>query len=495
MEKCKYCQAELAENGVFCPVCGRNNAENEETAAVEETVVVEEAAAEEAAVVEETVVSVENAVEIPVMAEKKKATPGKIALAVAAVVVLAAVLFALVKVGMEGKQTDADVVPAETAAVEETVPATIPANGNPEDVTCKGTYTVSDEEAQAGKDTVVATIGESTLTNGELQVYYRSALNSYLNSEYGYYIMMYGMLDHTKPLDTQICYEDDSLTWQQYFVQTALNNWQLAQALSVKAEEAGMEMEAEHREYLDNLEANLTETAAQYDLTLEEMILDEFGAGVGLEEFSYFEELYYKGLPYYQAELNSLEPTQKDLEDFYAEHQEEYEAGGVTKDAKFVDVRHILVTVKGGATDENGNTTYSEEEWAACREEGQAILDAWLAGDKTEESFAALANEKSEAPGSNTNGGLYQQVYEGQMVTNFNDWCFDASRQYGDYGLVETNYGYHVMFFVDSQPQWEYYAKSDWISFQANEMVAGLAVEFPMDVEYDKIGMGLIDLA
>ena len=482
MEKCKYCQAELAENGTFCPVCGRNNDEDAQQAA----------AVEEAAAGEETEVSEETVVETPVMAEKKKATPGKTALAVAAVVVLAAMLLALVKVGMDGKK---DGTVATEAAAEETVAATIPADGNPEDVTCKGTYTVSDEEAEAGKDTVVATMGDKTLTNGQLQVYYRSALNSYLNTEYGYYIMMYGMLDYTQPLDTQVCYEDQTLTWQQYFVQTALNNWQLAEALGIKSAEAGMEMEDAHREYLNTLEANLTETAAQYDLTLEQMILDEFGAGVGLEEFAHFEELYYRGLPYYQAELGSLEPTQEDLEAFYAQHQEEYEAGGVTKDSKFVDVRHILVKLEGGTTDEDGNTTYSEEELAACKEKAQAILDQWLAGDMTEESFAALANEKSEDPGSNTNGGLYEQVYEGQMVPNFNDWCFDASRAYGDYGLVETNYGYHVMFFVDSQPQWLYYAESDWISFKANEMVAGLAEELPMDVEYDKIGMGYIDLA
>ena len=34
------------------------------------------------------------------------------------------------------------------------------------------------------------------------------------------------------------------------------------------------------------------------------------------------------------------------------------------------------------------------------------------------------------------------------MVTNFNDWCFDESRQPGDHGIVETEYGYHIMYFV-----------------------------------------------
>ena len=34
------------------------------------------------------------------------------------------------------------------------------------------------------------------------------------------------------------------------------------------------------------------------------------------------------------------------------------------------------------------------------------------------------------------------------MVTNFNDWCFDEARQPGDHGIVETEYGYHIMYFV-----------------------------------------------
>ena len=34
------------------------------------------------------------------------------------------------------------------------------------------------------------------------------------------------------------------------------------------------------------------------------------------------------------------------------------------------------------------------------------------------------------------------------MVDAFENWCFDASRATGDTGIVETEYGYHVMYFV-----------------------------------------------
>ena len=44
------------------------------------------------------------------------------------------------------------------------------------------------------------------------------------------------------------------------------------------------------------------------------------------------------------------------------------------------------------------------------------------------------------------------------MVTNFNDWCFDESRQAGDTGIVETEYGYHVMYYVgDSETNYRDY--------------------------------------
>ena len=114
-----------------------------------------------------------------------------------------------------------------------------------------------------------------------------------------------------------------------------------------------------------------------------------------------------------------------------------------------VNVRHILVSYEGGTTDETtGTTTYSDEEKAKAKTAADEILAAFEAGEKTEEAFAALATEKTTDPGSKENGGLYENVYPGQMVTAFNDWCFDAARKTGDTAIVETEYGCHVMYFV-----------------------------------------------
>ena len=85
---------------------------------------------------------------------------------------------------------------------------------------------------------------------------------------------------------------------------------------------------------------------------------------------------------------------------------------------------------------------------AAAKEKADNIYQQWQDGDATEESFAALAEEYSEDTGSKSNGGLYERVSEGDMVTEFNDWALDAARQSGDTGIVETTYGYHIMYYV-----------------------------------------------
>lgn len=114
-------------------------------------------------------------------------------------------------------------------------------------------------------------------------------------------------------------------------------------------------------------------------------------------------------------------------------------------ETKLVNVRHILVGFSG---DKNEDGTYTDEAKEAARTSAEEILDEWKSGDATEDSFAELANTKSTDTGSNTNGGLYENVYPGQMVAAFNDWCFDADRKPGDTGIVETSYGYHVLYFV-----------------------------------------------
>ena len=130
-------------------------------------------------------------------------------------------------------------------------------------------------------------------------------------------------------------------------------------------------------------------------------------------------------------------------------------------DYNTVDVRHILFKVDTSDLDSKADD-YQEKldaRKAEQKEAAEAALKKWEEGARTEDSFAELANELSADTGSNTKGGLYTEVYKGQMVTEFNDWCFDESRQPGDTGIVynEGSYtGYHVIYFVGTDaPYWQ----------------------------------------
>lgn len=115
---------------------------------------------------------------------------------------------------------------------------------------------------------------------------------------------------------------------------------------------------------------------------------------------------------------------------------------------KMANVRHILVKFQGGTKDKDGNTTYSDEEKKTAKEEAEKLLKQWQDGKANEESFGELANKESDDQnGKVTNGGLYEDIYPGQMVKPFEEWCFAEGRKAGDTGIVETEYGYHVMYY------------------------------------------------
>ena len=114
----------------------------------------------------------------------------------------------------------------------------------------------------------------------------------------------------------------------------------------------------------------------------------------------------------------------------------------IDPDYDYIDVRHILI-----APEEAEDGTVSDEAWTAAEEKANEIYNGYLAGEATEEAFAELAKEHS-ADGNAARGGIYENVYKGQMVQTFNDWCYDAARVPGDSGIVKTPYGFHLMYFV-----------------------------------------------
>ncbi len=467
---CKNCQTELEEGVTLCPNCGTENAPEPEAR--------EMPAAETP--VEET----------PVEEAKPGLSTGKIALLACLAVAAIAVVVALIWGGMNGKEPAETTTPSGSAPV---VQATVPPDGNPDDATCKGSYTVTDDVMLAEKDTVVATMGDAKLTNSELQVYYWMQVYDFLD-QYAGYAQMFGM-DYTQPLDTQLSIEGTQ-TWQQYFLDAAVDTWRNYQSMCFAAEENGYVLDEEYADYLAALPNSLATTAADMGFeSAEAMVQGDMGVGATMEGYLSYLEHYYLGYMYYGDQLETFEVTEADIEAYFDLHAEEYEANGLTKgDDKYVDVRHILLAPEGGTKAEDGTTTYSDAEWEACRLAAEEVLNTWLSGEKTEDSFAALAKTHSVDGGSASNGGLYQDVTTGQMVEPFENWCFDATRQEGDYGLVKTNYGYHIMYFVGSDLIWQVTAEQDILVEKGNEFLQGVLAEHPADVNYSAMVLGNVSL-
>lgn len=447
---CKKCNAEMAEDMKFCPACGAAQG-------------------------------------------KTGLGAGKIALLVILAVAAIAVVAALIAGGKGGTTPAETTVPTTApAASGETVPAdstaTIPADGNPDDVTCKGSYSLADGATFNG-DAVVATMGDAKLTNTELQVYYWMSVYDFLN-QYGSYASMFG-LDYTQPLDMQLSLEG-AMTWQQYFLDSAINTWVNYQAMCHAANAAEYILDEEYVIYLQDLPENLEQSALEMGYAnAEEMIRRDMGPNATLDGYLGYLNNYYLGYMYYGDTLEQIPVTDAEVEAYFDAHAEEYLANGLEKtDESYVDVRHILVSPVSAS----GASTYTDEEWAAAEKKANDILNEWLTKHPDEDGFAVLAEAYSDDPGSASNGGLYEDVYMGQMVEPFENWCFDASRQVGDYGIVKTDYGYHIMYFVGSDYVWYITAEGDMMTEKGNEFLQTVLDTYPAEIDYSVIELGVVDL-
>ncbi len=116
---------------------------------------------------------------------------------------------------------------------------------------------------------------------------------------------------------------------------------------------------------------------------------------------------------------------------------------------KMSNVRHLLVKFKGGTKDsETGETVYSDAEKKTAKDKADAFLKTWKEGKATEETFIELVKKNSEDT-SASEGGLFEDIHpDSQYVPNFLNWSISKDRKAGDAEVIETEYGYHVMYYV-----------------------------------------------
>lgn len=351
-----------------------------------------------------------------------------------------------------------------------------------ETVTVKACYTDADDTVKAQVDTVVAKAGDAELTNGELQVIYWSMVYDfvdYLGDYASYYI------DFSTPLSGQYYNQEAGITWEHYFLDMALNTWRRYEVLSANAEKDGVVLDATLQSQLDNMYENMEAVleSAGFE-TVEDMVHHDFGNAATFEDYMAYMDIYYHGNNYYNLLYLDLDVTDAEIEAYYTENETSLVSAGYGKDAGTVmDARHILIEP---ADD-------SEEAWAAAKQTAQDLMDQWVDGGADEDSFADLAYQYSTCS-SASNGGLLSGFGQGDMVTNFDNWCFGQEHEYGDYGLVQTEYGWHIIFYVESYELWREAVMSNLLSEKMYASLTAMEEACPMIVAYSRIVLADVPL-
>ena len=470
---CKFCNAELESEQTFCPYCGKELTEDQLCEEKVETETEETAVELEQPVAADSVQTDEE----PVIAKKDKKSVAPLVLSIIAAVLALASLAVLLMIalGVDFKSF----LPRKN------------------DINNKDSYTVTTEVATKKGDAVIATMGGKSLTNAQLQIYYRMQVLEFLNYYGGYVEQL--ELDISQPLSEQPCYFDEAKTWEQYLLEIAIQTWQNYQVIGLLAEEAGYQLEGEWKESMDQLPEDLKKQATDGGYESVDALLKEvIGPSCTEELYTKFVGLAYLCEAYYGTISEQMIPTDEEIATYFDENAATFAENGITKEmGNIADVRHILVCPKGGTTDETtGTTTYSEEEWQACYAEAEKILNEWKNGAATEQSFAELVATYTEDTGSATTGGLYEDIAPGaSYVENFLNWAIDANRKTGDTDIVKTEYGYHIMYYVQGEAYWPVVAGEQLQSERITEMTDAAEEKWPMKVNYRKIVLSDLGLS
>lgn len=353
-----------------------------------------------------------------------------------------------------------------------------------EQVTEKACYTVSEDQLEGKMDTVVAKAGDFELTNGELQVIYWSMVYDFVDY-LGDYAVYY--IDFSTPLSGQYYNEQSGITWEHYFLDMALSTWLRYEVLTEAAAQAGVELDATLQSRLDNMYESMEGILAETDFeTVEDMVRHDFGPAATFADYMEYMDIYYHGNNYYNLMYLELDATEAEVEAYYTANEEALISAGYGKDkGTVVEARHILVEPADAE---------SEDSWAEAKQKAEDLMNQWIDGGADEATFANLAYQYSTC-GSYVNGGLLSPFGKGEMVEPFETWCFAEGREYGDYDLIQTEYGWHIMFFVDSYELWWENALANVLSEKLYEIMTDLESEYSMVVAYSRIVLGDVKLA
>lgn len=261
------------------------------------------------------------------------------------------------------------------------------------------------------------TINGNTISPGEFNFYMINGFTTFSQyAYYGYYPSTAdGMIDLTAS-----CEFLDNGTWADYLNSYVKKDIQRRYLLSALAKENGMVLSKEQEASIDTSIKNIVSQAETTGMTGDGYVSQYFGDNMTLERYRSILEVYQLAEQYLAEFISN-----------YAFSDEEIQ---------LPTVRHILYKALKNSKTESENATEAEIANAKAKAEAtKATITTYdemvLAGDR--DVTAKVADQAAE-----------YVVSKGMMVPEFEAWCYDPARKIGDTGIVQTDYGFHIMFYV-----------------------------------------------
>ncbi len=288
-----------------------------------------------------------------------------------------------------------------------------------------------------------------------LEFYYNAMVSDFLSA-------YYSMLDQVGlsldvPFEDQPCQIGNYESWFDYFYDNAVYRFHSEYAINKDAAASGMSLTAKDSDDIKSILDSYSETYSGDEAAIDANLQERFGKNMSYELFKQQINVSFLATRWETTLESSMSFTDEQLKDSFAS-EEEFE----TYNYNMVSVRHILVSDEALADE---------------------VLAEWQK-NPTEDNFAALVPNYTEDTGSSVTGGLYENIMKGDMVAEFENWCFDSSRKPGDTGIVQTDYGFHVMYFSSAgAAAWREQATYTLGSGIVYDKIEALRQQYPMNIE------------
>jgi len=301
------------------------------------------------------------------------------------------------------------------------------------------------------------TINGETVSAAEYDFYYYTIYSNY--AQYASYGAVPTSAADGKFDLTAACTLEgyETQTWGDYIKASALKQLQDTYILASYATDAGLALTASDQSTIDSFYTSVQTYADTASMTLDEYLTTMYGDQCSKAALDSVISRYLLAGGYMSSLEKAYTFTDEEMQTFYTANKDSYE------NTDLPVVRHILFLAPTAA---DGYTDATADELAAAK----ALAESTLASIKSYEDMVTIGDADFTA------GTAYESaeytVAAGAMTATFEDWSYDAARKPGDTGIVQSEYGYHVMYFVKTQKDWTEDAISSLTSDKYNAYIA-----------------------